>query len=106
MINRRSSWRRRRLPGCPCQLTSSRHAARPCCGLSLIAGGGHGPFSPVSGGMAPPGNVADITPALVQEAVTTKVVGHVLLAQALLPLMRQQATSSWTVITGMLGEHV
>lgn len=56
--------------------------------------------------MAPPGNVADITPALVQEAVTTKVVGHVLLAQALLPLMRQQATSSWTVITGMLGEHV
>lgn len=58
-----------------------------------------------AGGMAAPGNVADITVASLAEAVQTKVAGHVLLAQALVPLMRQAPSSSFTLITGLLGEE-
>jgi NAD(P)-dependent dehydrogenase (short-subunit alcohol dehydrogenase family) len=55
--------------------------------------------------MAQPGNVVDITAGKLQEAVQTKVAGHVLLAQVLVPLLRQAPSSSFTLITGLLGEE-
>ena len=55
-------------------------------------------------GTAPPGDLKDVTPEALQTAVGDKVAGHLWLTQTLVPLLRDDPKSSWTVVTGLLGE--
>lgn len=60
----------------------------------FVVGGGMAPYSPISG----------ITEAQYQEMTTTKIFPQLFAAQALIPLLRNEETSSYTVVAGALGE--
>lgn len=57
-----------------------------------------------TGGMVPMGALTTVTAAGFSQAMHDRVLGQILLAQALVPLLRDEAGSSYTVITGRLGE--
>ena len=54
--------------------------------------------------MAPPGVLTDATEETLATTFTDKVTGHVWLAKALVPLLKPEASSSFSFITGMIGE--
>lgn len=56
-----------------------------------------------AGGMAPRCTVTEATPEMLMDAVTARVGPH-LWTTRLAPLLRPSETSSYTVVTGMLGE--
>lgn len=56
-----------------------------------------------TGGMVPMGALTTVTAAGFSQAMHDRVLGQILLAQALVPLLRDEAGSSYTVITGRLG---
>ncbi|KAL4434627.1 hypothetical protein ABPG77_002750 [Micractinium sp. CCAP 211/92] len=58
-----------------------------------------------TGGMVPMGALSTITREGFETATHDRVLGQLYLAQALTPLLREDAASSYTVITGRLGEH-
>lgn len=58
-----------------------------------------------TGGMVPMGNLTTITPAAFIQAMHDRVLGQIVLAQALVPLLKEAPTSCYLVITGRLGEH-
>eukprot|EP00887_Chlorella_sp_A99_P002874 scaffold6.g2874.t1 len=59
-----------------------------------------------AGGVATPGALTDATPEGLQQVLDVKIAPHIYLAKALVPLLRDAPTTSYTVITGMLGEVV
>jgi NAD(P)-dependent dehydrogenase (short-subunit alcohol dehydrogenase family) len=59
----------------------------------------------VGGGMAPYGPVSLITPETLEETIQLKLYTILNPAQALIPLLKDETTSTFTVITGMLGEY-
>lgn len=54
--------------------------------------------------MAPRCTVTEATPEMLMDAVTARVGPH-LWTTRLAPLLRPSETSSYTVVTGMLGKH-
>ena len=54
--------------------------------------------------MAPQGTLTEATPETLATAVDSRVAPHLWLAKALLPLLADAPGSSYTVVTGMLGE--
>ncbi len=56
-----------------------------------------------TGGSVPSGTVTAITAAGFSRAMQDRVLGHVMLAQAMVPLLKEGPASSYTVITGRLG---
>ena len=58
----------------------------------------------VVGGMVPPGFASDITSASLLEAVKNKLEPLVFLNKELLPLVSKSPASSYSVVTGLLGE--
>jgi NAD(P)-dependent dehydrogenase (short-subunit alcohol dehydrogenase family) len=59
----------------------------------------------VGGGMAPFANVSQITSDSLNDTVQTKIVSILSGAQALVPLLKDEETSTFTVVTGALGEY-
>jgi len=58
----------------------------------------------VAGTVAPFGNISQITPEQLDEMVRVKIANCLYAAQALIPLLKDEATSTYTVVTGLLGE--
>lgn len=58
----------------------------------------------VGGGMAPFTHASQITEDALNSTVQTKIVSVLSVAQALVPLLKDEETSSFTVVTGALGE--
>ncbi|KAL4447498.1 hypothetical protein ABPG75_004717 [Micractinium tetrahymenae] len=58
-----------------------------------------------TGGMVPMGLLSTVTREAFNTAAHDRVLGQLYLAQALAPLLKEEAGSSYTVITGRLGEH-
>lgn len=63
------------------------------------------PPAPCRAGMAPRGTtLTQTTPEALQVAVGSRVAPHIWLARELVPLLAEAPTSSYTLVTGMLGE--
>lgn len=73
--------------------------------VQLKYGGGVDHVVACTGGMVPMGCLTAITPQAFSQAMHDRVLGQITLAQALAPLLREAPGSSYSVITGRLGEH-
>jgi len=58
----------------------------------------------IGGGFAPSGTVSQITDSNFKEAIDVKALGVINAIQALIPLLKDVPTSTFTVITGLIGE--
>lgn len=54
--------------------------------------------------MAPAGTLTQATPEALQEAVGSRLAPHLWLARELVPLLADAPASSYTLVTGALGE--
>lgn len=58
----------------------------------------------IAGGMPPPGTLTEAMPEGLAAAVDSRVAPHLWLARALVPLLTDRPSSSYTIVTGALGE--